>query len=640
MDSRKRVIVLACVFLALLVFPVVQAQTNSSNESQSDSSSSTSSIDEMARSCIRNKVEKRGCSALGIEDQIFTLASTGLCESNLTNRAVNGECFGTNACNVKHTAQASLALENAGKNVSNYTDWIKGQNKTASEMSWFLQVDSNKQTTCSIRDLDGNTYQVGINSDKELSLNNNQDCLSVSDNGYWLEVDSSCYTQSFEISCEDSFSTNLLFSRDDSSTVFVTDQIQSSSGGGTTVEEMQQSLCLTSSGGNDCSYEDTLWGVLALEELGRNASEYYPYLEAFSQDNEELLPEAFLYQLTGDKNYRSDLILKQKADRYWRETDNRYYDTAVALMALSGESPEAKSNALDWLEAQQGKNGCWNDGSIRDTGFLLHSAWPERQGSLDTNNNDSGPSLGGGKPSCEAQGNYCVSGIQCNEAGGDIVESFSCTDFGERCCTKKPQKKTCSALGGEICSSSEQCDGSVEGNASGLGIGETCCLGTCEPEGDDENTCSTSGGTCKSQCGPQESESSVYSCSASGQVCCMQDVSDSDGGLSPWIFVLVILILLTALAIVFKDKLKKIYLRYKSKSGKGGKGSSRPGPAPGNPPRRPPQGPPGPKKRPPQGPRKQPPPKVIEKKRGRNPPSQDKKKEIDDVLGKLKKIGK
>lgn len=642
MELRKKRLLIACVFLvAFLFLPSVQAQSNNSEGSFEDS----------ARSCVRDKVEDRGCSSLGIEDQVFSLLSTGQCKSNLSSKSINGECFGVNSCNVKHTAQASLALDNAGVKTDNYTSWIRSRNTTVSGLDWFVQLDTKQPTSCSLRDLDGSSYEVSVNSDKALNLDDGGSCLSVSDNGYWLEVDSSCYDQEFEISCEDSFSSSLLFRRDQSSTVYVTDEISSSSAGGATIEKMQSSLCLPSGSSGSCSYEDTLWGVMALEDLGENASEYYPYLVAFAEENEELLPESFLYQLTGDRNYRSELILKQKADKYWRETDNRYYDTAIALMSLSGESPEAKSNSIDWLENQQEQDGCWNKGSIRDTGFLVHSLWPKSQGTFDDGGisddiNDSGDDVGD-QQVCEDGGYYCVDSIECTESGGEILDSYTCSGFGERCCTQEPKDKSCSGLGGEICASSEKCDGSIESNATGLGIGETCCVGSCEPEDEGNDAeCINNDGICKSQCGEEEYESSTFSCSSSAESCCMQKTEESSEPVSVWIWVLTILIIITVLAIVFKDKIKQFYLRLKSKDkskgsrrGPPGPGSNGgpPGPPPGKPPKSPPKKVPKkmPKKVPPKGPGQGQPPGG-----GRSPPNNQKKKEIDDVLGKLKEIGK
>lgn len=626
MKNLKRCIVLFGIFLTVvLVSGFLHAQ--SSNQSVVDD----------ALSCVEDQASNGSCSNFGLEDKVFSALSAGQCVKELKNSS-NNNCFGVGGCSPKHTAQAILALDRANVDVEDYENWLRSTNSSSPNLNWYMQIES-RETSCTINDLSGTQYQVSVDEEKNISLNNNQGCFSVSSNGYWLEVDSACSDQEFEVSCQDDFSTSMLFQKQGSPTVYVTEEIHTASSGGTVIEKAEESSCLTSGGA--CSYEGTLWGVLALKELGYDVSQYLPYLTAFAEDNEQYLPESFLYTFTSNENYRSELLLKQKADRYWSESGNRFYDTAVAMMPFAGETLDSKSNAIDWLESEQGSNGCWNQGSVANTGFLLYSIWPSELPSVDFSSDGGG---GGGNNTdpddsdtglqdCEVQGNYCVNEVVCSEQNGSQLEGFSCDGygFGKVCCDQPAPNETCSELGGEICGSSETCDGVPDSSASDIVSGETCCIGSCseessQPAGD----CEPNGGNCRlSGCKGGESQSSLYQCSSEDATCCTPDEDEGEGSVAWWIFVLIALIILVVLAIVFREKLKKIYLSFKSK------GHTRSGPRkrpPGMPPGKPPAAPP--KKRPPAGPgpRKRPP----MKKKG---PSPGKKKEIDEVMGKLKKMG-
>ncbi|MDP2673055.1 MAG: hypothetical protein Q8O84_04550, partial [Nanoarchaeota archaeon] len=125
-------------------------------------------------------------------------------------------------------------------------------------------------------------------------------------------------------------------------------------------------------------------------------------------------------------------------------------------------------------------------------------------------------------------------------------------------------------------------------------------------------------GTCKdTSCESGEKENLNYLCNDFSQSCCMQKTTTSFW----WLWVLGILIVLIALAIAFKDKLKDFYYKLSTNKPKGN--PSRPGmPSRINeiPQRRiiPPQSHP-------QYPRR---------------PIPQRKSELDDVLKKLKEMGK
>ena len=142
------------------------------------------------------------------------------------------------------------------------------------------------------------------------------------------------------------------------------------------------------------------------------------------------------------------------------------------------------------------------------------------------------------------------------------------------CCDKEKASQTCAELGGEVCDSSEDCDGFQEYGASDLLSSESCCVGTCEEQIIiTQSECEQNLGTCEdTACESGKKENLNYLCNDVSQYCCMQKSEKSFW----WLWVLGILIVLIALGIVFKDKLKDFYDKFTTK---------KPAPKPGMPPR-------------------------------------------------------
>lgn len=614
---KKEVILLG--FILIFILPFAFAQENIT---------STSSMKTNAVSCINQKILDKGCSNLGLEDQIFALLSVKQCKSDLISQAQEEGCFGIKSCTIKTTSQAALALSDSGSDAQEYIDWILSKNDTANGIEWLAQIETSGAASCTITDSNSNNYQVSVGEDKKItSTKLSKGCLSVDSTGYWLEVNSKCSNQEFEISCDQDFFTNMLFRKASSQALYVlSDSPETASAGGTTLLNQQEALCFTK--GNKCNYEGTLWGVSLLKKLGYDVSSYLPYLMAFQTDNEKYLPESFLYYLTGEPDFAVQLGLKQKANRYWDEAYDRYYDSAVALLNMP-DSAE-RDNAINWLGDVQGGDGCWASGSISKTGFLVYSLWPTA-------------SLGGGDETpvedCVDSGNYCISDIECSDALGDVLEG-DCPAF-EVCCSVDKLAESCTDMGGEVCDSTQTCNGGYEDtSASDLLSDEICCVyGSCQDSTpQQENTCSQNLGSCRvGSCLDNEEQDYTLDCDFSDEICCT--TKEKTGG-HWWIWLLIILIILTILAIIFREKLRDFYMQYKSKgfgkpkSPPKGKMIKRNGIPPQRPiPRRPLRKILPPSRAPP---RRGPP--TIHKPR---PPQKAKStNEIDDVLKKLKEMGK
>ena len=618
-----------CLMLVLLLIPF----TSAINQTDIDK----------GYNCLENVTSERGCEQLSLEEQIFTSLAIGKCTDNIINSSVEGECWAGErpGCQLETTSKAMLALDKAGKRIGSYGDWLVSQNSTADALTWYLQVETSSDSSVCNISYNNNYYEVEIGSDKKFSSEAGS-CLLLSESRYWLRVSPNCYGTEFQISCEDSFSTNLLFREEGSATINVLGETSSSSSGGTTTEKVD-SMCFQERG--SCSYEGTLWAASVLDYLGKDVSKYMPYLVALKEENREYLPQSFLYSLTGNSRYSDELLDLRSPPGYWEESGDKFYDSALAVNFLQEERLDSQlSVTKEWFIEKQQEDGCWNNKNIKDTAFILYSSWPREVSGQE-------PGDGEEETVCQDVG-YCLFNSECEGAGGRELPEHSDTCTGTKICcdTQKVQEDTCADLAGEqtneICAADEYCVGGEEkysNSASDVEGMEVCCIGgTCnktttgggEDEDDEEEgyTCETNGGTCRAwECNEDEKEDTYYTCQGD-DICCMPQEDSS--GIGWWIWLLIILIILAGLGIIFKDKIKKWWIKMKS-----GKGKGKPGPR--GPRRRPPSHPPG--QRPPQG-RKV--PRRIMPKGQSQPqkrPSQRPKrnsKELDNVLGKLKEMGK
>jgi len=539
---KKQVLLLSVLILFLLISnPIILAddETNSSDLSQVDK----------AYKCLEDKV-KDECST-SLVDNIFTLLAIKKCGKEVKDASDSDECWPEDDCNIKTTAQAVLASNKAGYSTSEAVDWLLEQNNTPNDIDWYLEIESPKETTCEIK-YNSDDYTINIAEDKKISSSAGT-CLSLSEGNYWLRVSPSCYDEEFEISCDESFLTTLLFKKKTSSTIHVSEKTSSASAEGTTTEQVL-SLCFTE--GETCDYEGSLWATLVLDNLGQDVSVFIPYLITMTDENKEYLPESFLYSLTDYTDFRTDLLLKQKA-QYWDESGDKFYDTALALYPFQHEDFQEKENSKKWLLEIQGKDGCWDNGKIKSNAFILASLWPRGGYTSDTGSGDA--------PDCENTGYYCMSKLNCE---GNILDTYGCSGVAQ-CCDTPKKLELCENQGGRVCVSSERCVGGTNTEAVDAIYGDTCCVGgRCEEQAIDLGaTCeSSSGGTCRpNSCDNGEEESYTDSCDY-GDTCCIKP----EKATLWWIWFLLLLIILIILAIVFRERLRPYYNKIKSKFKKTG----------------------------------------------------------------------
>ncbi len=588
------------VFLIFLFILVLSAFLISAAENDT-------AVDERGYSCLEEKL-KDGCSTLSTEEKIFSLLASGDCRDSITSDSKY-------KINTKLTAQAILALSTTNGDTDEGEEWLLSQNRTPANMDWLMQIESINETSCTIK-YSGSSYTVTVGANKKINTGAGT-CLTLYGGNYWLKIAPSCYTKEFEISCKKAFSTNLLYKKTTSDVIYVASTTNIASADGTTTVKVN-SYCFAQ--GSACDYEASLWAALVLNFRGYDVSAYLPYLITLMDEAENMkyLPESFLYSLTTD--FRNELLLKQLPDGYWKVSDNKFYDTALAILPFQNEDLNEKTTSQNWLKGVQGTDGCW--GSIRDTAFILYSFWPKPI-------QESAPDM----DDCETSGLFCMSSASCLEAGGTAITGYDGCFGTNICCNKEKPLESCEVQGGDLCNSDEQCLGGDTVESSDSNSEKFCCLdGTCGIK--EVSECESNMGLCKVSCSDNE-ESSSYTCTTYSDICCV--AKEKKSYLWLIIILLVILIALTVLGIIYRKQVKEFFFKAKAwVMSKFKKGGGKPSSAPsGGGPRFPPTSSarvfPGAVQR-----------RIIPQQRPAAAPARkpEGKSDFDEVLRKLKEIGK
>ena len=540
---KKGVLFLALSIVLILSLSIVYAADNST-------------YDEKAYSCLENKVKSK-CSSLTLEQQVFSLLALSYssaiqseCKTSLKALGKNDECWPKDSCKIKDTALATIALKSVGSNTDKSESWLINKNITNTGVEWYLEIDSNEATQCKLT-YDSIEKTISIADNKKLS-GSPGDCLSFAYDNYWMKIKDSCLNKKFEVSCDKGFISTLLYKKANSNVWYVSSDVQSASASAKTSHHVN-SYCL---GVSSCNYEDNLWAMLALSQTGNDIKGLLPYLVVFAEDNEKLFPYAFIYKATSSDDSLVRALKLQKDDGYW-DLNQRFYDTALGLLALhSSSTSEGETKAKDWLQSNQGGDGCWNSGNIRDTGFLLWAGFPKTP-----------VSDGDDRESCTAYSRFCISAGDCSSAGGTSSANFKGCSGIEVCCDKDRKVETCSEKDGTICSGGKVCSVSTTTASDG-----SCCIGgDCV---DEESECEEFSFSCKSTCSSSE-ESVNYNCD-SGKTCCKAKPPAKSGSLW-WLWLLIILIILIILGIIFKDKLRVYMFKLKGGFKKSDVTKTRPG---------------------------------------------------------------
>ncbi len=505
--------------------------------------------------CLESQLKEDCSGAKTIEELSFSIMASPanlakVCLEKLKGKRLLGECFGDTKCNVKDTALAILALNHAGEDTAKEVAWLISKNQSATDLIWYLQQNSDEKAECTISyDKEPSEFSITAYENKKLS-NDAGSCLDLAFGSYWLKISPSCYDQTYNVECDQAFSATLFYKQKNSKVYYILDNTPVSPALGK-ISISPKSFCF---GDNlNCDYESTAWASVALLKTGNSIEEYLPYLIAVEDTNKNYLPKAFNYMLTEEKTYAQDLIKEKGAlKNYWlgESTNSKYYDTALAYLAISGFDKETDKGVRDWFGFSQDKTGCWGENNlkVRDTAITLWAL---------ENRNFVGGSTGGDlPPRCESAGFYCIQKTACDS--DKVLGNYWCNGLessGIVCCEEGLNCE--SDLKGEICETGYSCDITTESSVEG-----ECCTGTCLETVEEETDCSIEDGICKSSCSKNE-DSINEDCGDFSLTCCVEKESSNLW----WILLLIILILLTLGAIgwIYRKKIKLFLIKMKNK---------------------------------------------------------------------------
>lgn len=544
-------VLIGFLLIGMVLFSGIALAADSNTTNATETALGTSSISDegnvdLSYKCLDNRVGNK--TGLSLQEAIFSVLALGE-KSNFMdviddNKKSGESCWPKGTCTIKDTALVGLAYHRIGKSTDSIVSWLNSKEGSATELSWFIEIDlTNREAgSCEIK-YDNNGGTATVKDDMKIDLSGSiSNCLFSS--GYWIGVKDSCVDKTFKIKCNKDFITTLLYQRSGKETVYVSSETHSAASLGET-EEKISAKCLKS--GSVCDYEGTLWTALALQVIGKDVSKYLPYLMALAEDNERYFPSSFLYIIAGGSEQYAKIIASQKQGKFWEmDGGNRFYDTSLGMLALSGSGFSEFENARTYLLSVRSKDGCWNN-NIRDTAFILYSGWWKKVAETTSES-----------PSCTASGKYCSGSYECINVGGLVSYNFMCPGV-DVCCSINPLTQTCSSLSGRVCESGESCSGE-----SAPSIDGSCCIGTCTTI--EQYTCEQGVNMyCKSYCSDGETELNGETCESG--VCCK--FNTTSGGSSKawvWILILAILIVLIIIAILMRDKIRLAWYKYRGKA--------------------------------------------------------------------------
>jgi len=563
--SMKRVGILIILLMVFFSMCFVIAEDETVNDSRV----------QRAFDCLEAKVGGGCADTDNIQEIALTILAT---PDNVYDGCVNklkANVQNNNLGSVRDTALGILALKHAGEDYSVLETWLLGRAINPKDIIWYLQQDSDSETNCSLK-YNSSSYNFNVKKTKKIDSQDLGVCFSPVSSSFWLEINPICYGTNFEVACDKDFITNLLyFDARHKETFYVLDNTEEVGAYGS-ANIMVKSKCFPSSANSaQCSFEDTAWGAYVLSLLGYDVSSFLPYITAASTENKQFSPNVFLYLLDPlNTEISTQLIKEQNTNGLWWNGVSKYYDTGLVLLAL-GMNQEQTRRAEDSLWFTQADNGCWANKQL-DTAMILWAV-ERRDGVVDSS-----------EILCEDAGYYCTPESACS-VDDDIGSSYFCDGGITTTCCKNPVVNLCSDAGGVECATGKVCSSKEIKTKDSDFCCTTSCVSPETEEEDEDSECILANHRCLSSCDSQYYEPVNYDCDGSKICCKMLPSQDNEEGVPWWIWILVgsIVIVLVVIGIIYKEQIKLLLFKSKSKMDKNPSGNNLNGgipPRPGQPP--------------------------------------------------------
>jgi len=509
LEMEKRALGLVLIVIGLVMFSGVVTGQDEAEDAMIDK----------AYDCLKDKVNET--ASLSLEEAVFSVLALGANDKVMDkiedSQSSSEMCWPSSGCTIKDTAQVALAYDRIGRDTSNITGWLLTKNGTASGLLWYLQIvtENNEPDTCDVS-YDGAPYTYTIGEDMKLSGSGGT-CLSVAGSGYRLRIANSCLNKEFITSCDLGFKTNLLYEKGTGGTIYVSSETHSAAAKGTTTEKIGAQCFMV---GGSCNYEATLWAAAAVYATTSDTGDFIPYLRSLASEYRVYFPSAFLVYMMGGSDsvgHYQYIIENKNRGGYWQFGADKYFDTALAMLALS-EIDIRSQGTIDYLlkgAGRQTDKGCWNSDNIRDTAFILYAGpWVL---AVDDDGETDGGDNGGGDVPDNPPSDDCGDGVI------DSGEVCECGDDGE--CGNEDDdlnNETCVSQGydsGDLFCK-DGCTNFEKGGCVGGGGGGGVTVSDCEFEGyycvSGIFDCYDAGGDVLNR--------DIYTCNTMDEVCCTVDV--------------------------------------------------------------------------------------------------------------------
>ncbi|RMD65589.1 hypothetical protein D6817_05755, partial [Candidatus Pacearchaeota archaeon] len=458
--GKERYVLLALLLLAAFAYFSALASAQSEDD-----------VASKAMQCLSDLLSER--DSISLQEAVFA-SLAGATDGKIpitinSTKSQTEECWPAGGCTVRDTAQVMITKIRNGEDVEGIKEWLLSKVGPAQGLTWYLEITipSRQEATCRVRAEDpqtGDASEARITVHEDLTLSGNTGaCFTLANSNYWLMINQNCLDKVFKIACDnqdDDFITNLAYQREGGGVVFISPVSHSGTGSSDassfTTEEVK-AKCFKQ--GNACDYEGSLWATLALNYYAQDVSEFTPYLHALAEDNVRYLPYAFVYLIDGrddDFTRMLSFISRFEGRFVWDVPNtayNRFYDTALALLAMGQRDSGLRGSVISELADLQGDNGCWNNNNLRDTAFLIFGAgWTFGNG--------------GGGPSVETHSECSPDGacVTVQGAGQDMCSADSdCANVSSgnhSACNSQGQCIVVQGPGQDQCSTDADCTAS------------------------------------------------------------------------------------------------------------------------------------------------------------------------------------
>ncbi|MCX6742438.1 MAG: hypothetical protein NTX24_04695 [Candidatus Pacearchaeota archaeon] len=515
-------------------------------------------------------------ASIGLDAHIFCLEAL---EEKLTSRQVNASVFNLNAksynstcwpgpsegvCNVLETARAKMVLYETGyaDNMDSIDEWIINHTSAYNGVDWRLQISSSTNAVnCLIRydSMEGESegeFMINSQGIIESMTDNMKSCFyNITLTPYWLGLKniSSCLNQTFELSCDEDVNANFFFMK--GSKYYITSDLIIPYKIGDPFNMTLSSRCAGKDG--QCNYESTLWAAYSFYRTNQQekAKSFIPYLVMLEEENQALMPSAFLYAITQQENYAEDISALQDSTGLIivpGSTHCKYYNNGLSRITGAAKEPGTNTTKMEnrlFSNLEQKTEGSYrywsctsepND-QIEDTSLiLLGTSSSSQQPPTD-------PCLSAGLgfscvANCTTAGgsrimfcndgseccNLTTSNYECTSRSGsckptcysnETQTSYNC-EAGTICCKQIGISLCVSEIHGQICSSSSDCINNLTGAIIPFitsADSAYCCKGNCSSGNGQRQSCASLYGTI---CNPSTSSCQDNWLSAIEPNCC------------------------------------------------------------------------------------------------------------------------